>query len=64
MSSDGKTYILGNANDVATGIEENQMAQNTVVLKVEGNLIINSGVTLTSVVSTSGYRWTERNDSI
>ena len=55
VSSDGKTYSVGNSNDVAIGTEESQMAKNTVVLKVEGNLTINSGVTLTAVASSAGY---------
>ena len=56
LISDNKTYEFGNAEkDVATGTAESQMAQNTVVLKVEGNLTVNEGVTLTSVKSTEGY---------
>ena len=56
LISDNKTYEFGNAEkDVATGTAESQMAQNTVVLKVEGNLTVNEGVTLTSVKSAGGY---------
>lgn len=47
-----KVYSFGSAGDVGTA---NENAKNTVVLKVEGNLQINSGVTLTSVASTGGY---------
>ena len=42
-------YEFGSQSDVATA---SSYAQNTVVLKVEGNLTINEGVTLTSVKST------------
>ena len=45
-------YEFGTTDDVAT---QSQNAQNTVVLKVEGNLTINDGVTLTSVKSADGY---------
>ncbi|MCI8421840.1 MAG: hypothetical protein HFE34_06070, partial [Clostridia bacterium] len=51
VSEDGKIYSVGNENDVAIGTEESQMAKNTVVLKVEGDLEINSGIILTSVTS-------------
>ena len=64
VSSDGKTYSVGNINDVATGTEESQMAKNTVVLKVEGNLTIGEGTVLTSVSSNAGFRRTKRNDSV
>ncbi len=64
VSTNGNIYSVGNENDVATGTAESQMAKNTVVLKVEGNLIINSGVTLTSVASRAKFRWTKRNDNI
>lgn len=48
-----KTYEFGNADiDVATA---NTNAKNTVVLKVNGNLTINSGVKVTSVKSENGY---------
>ena len=42
-------YEFGSQSDVATA---SSYAQNTVVLKVEGNLTINEGVTLTAVKST------------
>ena len=45
-------YEFGSTNDVATA---SSYAQNTVVLKVEGNLTINEGVTLTAVKSAGGY---------
>ena len=61
VSSDGKIYSVGNQNDVATGILDTQMAKNGVVLKVEGNLTVNEGVTLTSVVSSRKLWWTKRN---
>ena len=64
VSSDGKVYSVGNINDVATGTEESQMAKNTVVLKVEGNLTIGEGTVLTSVSSNAGFRGAKRNDSV
>ena len=46
-------YEFGNAEtDVATSTED---AKNMVVLKVNGDLTINDGVTLTACKSTSGY---------
>lgn len=45
-------YEFGNKSDVATS---GQAAKNMVVLKVNGNLTINKGVTLTSCKSDSGY---------
>ena len=45
-------YEFGASTDVATA---SAYAQNTVVLKVEGDLTINSGVTLTAVKSAGGY---------
>lgn len=46
-------YEFGNKDtDVAT---ENENAKNTVVLKVDGNLTINEGVTLTACKSDDGY---------
>ena len=45
-------YEFGSEGDVGTASGN---AQNTVVLKVEGNLTINENVTLTSVKSSSGY---------
>jgi len=48
-----KVYSFGSAEDVSNGTERD--AQNTVVLKVEGDLTINSGVTLTSVANAQGY---------
>ncbi len=47
-----KAYEFGKVNDVAT---ENEYAKNTVVLKVEGNLTIQEGVTVTAVKSEEGY---------
>ncbi len=48
------TYQFGDvAQDVAT--TASNYAQNTVVLKVEGNLTINENVTLTSVANASGF---------
>lgn len=41
-----ETYEVGNANDIGTASE---YAKNGVVLKIEGNLTINEGVTLTSI---------------
>ena len=46
------TYEFGDAKDVAT---EEEYAKNTVVLKVEGNLTVQEGVTVTSVKSEQGY---------
>lgn len=46
---------MGNQKDVATGIEEDQLAKNTVVLKVDGNLTINQDITIKSVTSTEGF---------
>ena len=51
ISHSGTTYSVGSQNDVGSA---NTYAQNTVVLKVEGSLTINSGITLTSVTS---LRW-------
>ena len=57
-SVDGATlsdniYEFGNKEtDVATDSED---AKNTVVLKVNGNLVINEGVTLTACKSDDGY---------
>lgn len=45
-------YEFGNKSDVATS---EQTAKNMVVLKVNGNLTINKGITLTSCKSDSGY---------
>lgn len=45
-------YEFGSANDVGTA---SGYAKNTVVLKVDGDLEINSNVTLTSVKSSGGY---------
>ena len=42
----------GSANDVATDSED---AKNMVILKVNGNLTINNGATLTTVKSADGY---------
>ena len=50
---DGTTYEFGNSEqDVATKDED---AKNMVVLKVNGDIIVNSGVTVTSVKSKEGY---------
>lgn len=46
------TYQFGDANDVAKSASE--LAQNTVVLKVIGNLTINEGITLTAVKGSFG----------
>ena len=48
-----KIYEFGNATEDPANAS--RYAQNTVVLKVEGNLTINSGVTLTSVKNAQGY---------
>lgn len=46
-------YEFGNKEtDVGTESEE---AKNIVILKIEGNLIVNSGITLTACKSDSGY---------
>ena len=45
-------YEFGSTADVATASSE---AKNTVILKVNGNLTINGGVTLTACKSNSGY---------
>ena len=47
-----KVYEFGKAEDVATASEN---AKNMVVLKVNGDLTIKEGVTLTSVKSSSNY---------
>lgn len=47
-----KVYEFGSLDDVATASE---YAKNTVVLKIEGNLTIEGGVTLTTVKSPNGY---------
>ena len=52
ITPNNKIYEFGNINDVATS---DMMAQNTVVLKVEGNLTINEGVKLTAIASSEGY---------
>lgn len=46
------TYEFGSSIDVAT---QNQEAKNTVVLKVKGDITINSGVGVTACKSSSGY---------
>ena len=46
-----KVYQFGSTGDIGT---ESANAKNTVVLKVDGNLTINSGVTLTAVGSSYG----------
>ncbi len=58
VSSDGKTYSVGNQNDVATA---NEYAKNGVILKVEGDLKIGEGTILTAVASTRWIWWTQRN---
>lgn len=45
-------YEFGSEQDVANSTEE---AKSTVVLKVNGNLTINSGITLTTCKSNEGY---------
>ena len=47
-----KIYEFGSEKDVGTASEN---ARNTVVLKVDGDLTIQEGVTLISVASTNGY---------
>lgn len=47
-----RIYEFGSQADVGTASAN---AKNTVVLKIEGDLTINSGVTLTSVKSSGGY---------
>ena len=49
VSSDGKTYSVGNQNNVATA---STYAKNGAVLKVEGDLKIGEDTTLTAVAST------------
>lgn len=49
---DNGIYEFGNRNGVGTQETE---AKNTVILKVNGNLTINEGVTLTSCKSDDGY---------
>ena len=51
VSADGKTYSVGNSNDIGTA---DAYAPNTVVLKVNGNLTIQSEVILTSITGTYG----------
>ncbi len=46
-----KVYSFGDTNDIATASTN---AKNTVVLKVDGNLTIDSGVTLTTISGTYG----------
>ena len=46
------TYEFGSKNDVATQTEE---AKNSVLLKVNGNLTVDEGITLTSCKSSNGY---------
>ena len=50
--SSSKVYTFGNSADIAS--ENGKYAQNTVVFKVEGNLTINSGVTVTSISNSYG----------
>ena len=52
ITPNNKTYEFGNINDVATS---DTMAQNTVVLKIEGNLTINEGVKVTAIASPEGH---------
>ena len=51
MSLSGTTYSLGKVGDISSNGKT--YAKNTIVLKVEGDLIINSGITLTTIKS--GY---------
>ncbi len=51
VSSDGKTYSVGNTKDIGTA---NAYASNTVVLKVKGNLEIQDEVTLTAITGAYG----------
>ncbi len=55
LTQANKLYKFGNGEDIATGTSGDKLAKRTVVLKVNGNLIINEGVTVTSVESDSGY---------
>ena len=48
---ENNVYSFGSTEDLATATEQ---AQNTVVLKVNGNLTVESGVTLTTVRNTYG----------
>lgn len=50
-SFSNNTYSFGASKDIGTSTAN---AQNTVVLKVEGNLTISSGITVTSVTSNYG----------
>lgn len=45
------TYLFGNTADISNG---SNYAKNTVVLKVNGNLTINSGITLTTILGSNG----------
>ncbi len=58
VSSDGKTYSVGNQNDVATS---SIYAKNTVILKIEGNLSIGEDTILTAVASSRRIWRTKRN---
>ncbi len=58
VSTDGKTYSVGNQADVATA---SAYAKNGVVLKIEGDLKIGEGTTLTAVASTRWIWRTKRN---
>ena len=52
----GTTYILGDENqDVATGTTTDDYAKNMVILKVNGDLTINEGITVTACKSANGY---------
>ena len=56
LSFSNNTYSVGDAdNDCANGTSEDNMAKNMVILKVNGNLTIDSEVILTSCVNSSGY---------
>ena len=50
--SSSKVYAFGDSTDIAS--ENGKYAQNTVVFKVEGDLTINSGVTVTSINGSYG----------
>lgn len=47
----GKIYEIGYERDISDGTKK---AEHTVVLKVNGNLTIQSGVTLTSILGDAG----------
>ena len=54
VTPNNKIYEFGSERDVGTA-GDTGYAKNTVVLKVNGNLTINEGVTLTSVKSSQNF---------